>query len=158
MKRRFALTILVLAGAAAIAVAASQRIEREGVVLRGGPGSFYPSMGKLEKGSDVELLAEKGPWRRVRRGAKAGWVSRSAFEKADTEGLRAFSRSIGSQEASATAETAAVKGFETDIERAHAEGRGQDWSALAALDRQAVSTEDMLEFLRERGLLGEVTR
>jgi hypothetical protein len=49
-------------------------------------------------------------------------------------------------------ETAGVKGFNEDVEKAHAEKRGMDWAAVNKLDKQEVTAEQVVAFLEVRGL------
>ena len=57
------------------------------------------------------------------------------------------------EDAGVESETAGVKGFNSDVEKAHAEERGLDWAAVEKLEKQSVSPKDMLAFLKARGLL-----
>ncbi len=46
------------------------------VNLRQGPGTHYPSLGKLTRGTKLELLGRQGSWYEVQtRAGKVGWVS-----------------------------------------------------------------------------------
>jgi uncharacterized protein YraI len=155
--RRAALVGVLLAAAVITAVAATQEIQRDGVRVMAGPGSFYPKVGDLAKGARVEVGGSRGPWLQVAAGALSGFIPASALEKGRSEGQAASAGTIGTSEASVSSDTAAVKGFGQGVESSWAQGRGQDWSGVRRLDEQRVGDDELVAFLRERGLLfGEV--
>lgn len=43
--------------------------------VRSGPGTAYARLGRIQRGTVVEVLAEDGGWSRIRAGDVTGWVS-----------------------------------------------------------------------------------
>ena len=159
MKPNRWLALMLLLVTAVAVSAAARRVERDKVTVMSGPGSFYARAGELSRGTEVEVVGEKGSWLEVRAGDVKGFVPRSAFEEKKGGGLASLGHSMGSSEASATSETAGVKGFNPDVEKAHAKRRGLDWSGVDKLERQKVTAEEVRTFLAKRGLgEGEVKK
>jgi len=150
MKRSLLIACVLIALAAA-AAAAVRQIEWGRVKVMKGPGSYHPVVGELVKGAEVKVLDERGSWAHIQREELEGFIPLSAFERRRREDLPADARGSGSQRASSSSETAAVKGFGDDVEKAHAAAQGIDWSLVARIDRQTVSPEEMHSFLRKRG-------
>ncbi len=75
--KAWVLAVLLLA---ATATAAPVKLRRGGVLLRGGPGNFYPVLAVLQSGESVNPSG--GPemgWQKVTCSAGEGWVSTNIF-------------------------------------------------------------------------------
>lgn len=71
---------------AATVLAAPVELKRSGVLLRGGPGNFYPVLAVLEAGASVNPTGEpEMGWQKVSSPAGEGWVSTNIFS-ADAAG------------------------------------------------------------------------
>jgi hypothetical protein len=66
--------------ARAAADGASQLTERD-ADLREGPGAYYSVIGRVKRGTQVNVLESKGSWRSTRTPLYTGWAPVSAFEK-----------------------------------------------------------------------------
>lgn len=150
MKRGLLIGCVLIALAAA-AAAAVRQIEWARVKVMKGPGSYHPVVGELVKGAEVEVLDERGSWAHIQREELDGFIPLSAFDRRSRQDLPADARGSGSQRASSSSETAAVKGFGEDVEKAHAAAVGVDWSLLERIDGHTVSPEQMRSFLLKRG-------
>ncbi len=120
-----------LAGCAALAVAATAA---ERTAQRA--GAYYPAVGSLEGGQQVEAGEAAGGWVAVRAGEAAGWVAASVFEAprsgVDYAGMLAESGGIS---ISSVDIAAATKGaFAARYEERH----GADWAAVEWADGIAV--------------------
>ena len=43
--------------------------------MRGGPGTGHPVLATLDRGTQVEVIAENGSWVQVRTGGRTGWMA-----------------------------------------------------------------------------------
>jgi len=53
---------------------------RDVTPLRARPGEAAPKLARLDRGAELQVLAERGRWLRVRHGRRVGWVARSQVE------------------------------------------------------------------------------
>lgn len=100
--------VLLMAGAAY-----GETIEVSSASLRSKPGSFYPVVATLKKGTEVTVLENKGHWCRVNAPVNlSGWLSTNTLkpqEKAIDYGL--LSVDTSGRRMATIMVTAAVKGF-----------------------------------------------
>ncbi|HCL00340.1 MAG TPA: hypothetical protein DHW42_09605 [Candidatus Marinimicrobia bacterium] len=55
------------------------RIGRDNTHLRKGPGSFYPLIGILQEGANVQIVVKQTAWTKVQCGGMSGWASNNAL-------------------------------------------------------------------------------
>ena len=131
------------------------RLRKDGVIVRGGPGSYYLMKATADKGSVYPVLERAGRWIRIRlSGEESGWIPENAVEpeKGGFDLRSSLSEAVGGKEASSTTPTAAAKGFNKDVEKKVAEQRDLDYSAVNAMESYTISSEEMEAFLEEGGL------
>ena len=72
--------LLVLAFAAS-ARAESMWVKNATVDIRDGKGAVFPTLGTVQKGTELTVLARDGNWVQVQAGAVKGWVYNTALSK-----------------------------------------------------------------------------
>ncbi|MDP8232901.1 MAG: M48 family metalloprotease [Candidatus Zophobacter franzmannii] len=53
---------------------------RSGVIMREGPGSYYPSIGDVVKGASIDVISQEDGWLKVSCPQGTGWVAHNAIE------------------------------------------------------------------------------
>ena len=77
--------LLVLTVTAA-ANAESMWVKNASTDIRDGKGAVYPSLGTIQKGQEVTVLAHEGSWVQVQAGNTKGWVFSSALSASKVGG------------------------------------------------------------------------
>lgn len=122
--------------------------------LRATPSFLGKVSAKLAYGDRVELLAEQGPWSRVRaEGAREGWIHASAL----SEKRIVLSAGDESLEAAASGDELALagKGFNAEVEAEYRTRHEMDYTWVDRMETFRVSPEDAAAFLAEGGILPE---
>src|SRR5258705_4590521 len=82
MTRPACIFVLMLLAAPAPASADSSEpvLARDMIPLRVRPAERAPSYANVGRGAELEVLAERGRWLRVRHGRRVGWVTRTQVQ------------------------------------------------------------------------------
>jgi len=70
----------------AAAQAESMWVKNASTDIRDGKGAVYPSLGTIQKGQEVTVLAHDGSWVQVQSGNTKGWVYSSALSTSKVGG------------------------------------------------------------------------
>ncbi|MDR1618047.1 MAG: hypothetical protein LBS06_03235 [Treponema sp.] len=115
--------------------------------LKSSTGFFAASKGNLEYGTPVTVVQEKGKWAEIRSGnnpVKTGWTTLASLTS------KRITASSGSAQASEIA--LAGKGFNAEVEASYGQETGAGYAAVDKIEAQAVSGEELRQFLREGSL------
>jgi hypothetical protein len=80
MTRRACIIVAMLIAAPASADSSESVMARDMIPLRVRPAERAPSYANVDRGSELEVLAERGRWLRVRHGRRVGWVTRTQVQ------------------------------------------------------------------------------
>ncbi|MCF7804330.1 MAG: M48 family metalloprotease [Candidatus Marinimicrobia bacterium] len=89
-------------------------VERERATLREGPGSFFPAVAELQKGTEVEQLEAQEHWIKVSVEELNGYVSEKAVQAGKAKSEDPFAKMSATPSVTKVAQSgvsAAVKGF-----------------------------------------------
>jgi len=126
---------LFLVSWSAVGISAPRTMLRN-AVLREGPGSFYPVVEKLEKGTLVNVAEPRGAWFKVTSQQQMGWLPKNAFQ-----GVRKgvdYAGLLNSEKAvviSSVDIAAATKGA---FEAKYSEGYKVDFALVDKLDKLSI--------------------
>jgi uncharacterized protein YraI len=61
-------------------------VKSANVDLRGGKGAVFPTVGQVQKGQEVSVLARDGSWVQVQAGSVQGWVYNTSLSASKVGG------------------------------------------------------------------------
>ncbi len=82
------LALVIAASAPARADAPGPVRARDDIPLRARSGEAAPVLASIDRGAELEVIAVRGRWLRVRHGARVGWVTRTQVEARAPAGPR----------------------------------------------------------------------
>lgn len=140
--------VALLSGAALFAKAGDSRyVAVQNAEVRASASSFAKKTGALSYAEEVVIVNEDKNWTQVQSKNNpkiSGWISTASLSK----------RKIVSSSFSASANELALagKGFNDEIESEYKKTGGSDYAAVDAMEKQAVSNEEVRKFMVD-GLL-----
>jgi hypothetical protein len=145
MKRMLFILLLCLA---ATAVFAQKKGDTMYVVVRSVPlkastGFFAKTVGNLEYGAQVTILAINGKWAQLRSGSLTGWTASS-----NLSAKRVVAQG-DNRSASASEMAMAGKGFSEEVEKEYKTGKDLNYNAVDDLEKIKVTDETLLGFIDE---------
>lgn len=147
------LFILAAALPAAAAALGTVTVVVKTAALKKRPQFYAPTVGSAALGEKLRSSGEQDGWFKVAEGEGYAWIHSSAVtEKKVSYGSAS---SVGSGGASAEEITLAGKGFNSQVEGSYrSKHPGANFAAVDAMEREKVSEEEALRFLKEGGLGG----
>lgn len=147
---RFGGMMLLAMGVLTAAAAQMLTVQVKETALRDRPSYLSPPLAQLTYGERVDVVDERGEWKRVTAGERTGWVHGSALAR------RRVDWAAGETEAQAAASqdelALAGKGFNADVEAAYRDQAEQlDFSVMDEMEEQEVDVRTLTRFLREGG-------
>lgn len=153
------ITLLVLALSLAPPAAATPVfVHAEQAELREAPGFDAPVVTNMDRGAEVERLAEQDRWLRVRTGDREGWVFRFLTgprpPMAKQSVLDESSPELGDEtrrRASEVTTAGAARGLTAEERQRLSRQGAADYEALERLEGLDIPPEDVRAFAREDG-------
>jgi hypothetical protein len=113
------LTVLIFIIIAISLYSYETRIQRAGVVLREGPGSYYPVVKDLATGTKVDVIAEEENWLKISCSDGGGYVPSNALEAQEemSSNIEQLARLKTNMISSPASESAGIKGLANDFSK-----------------------------------------
>jgi uncharacterized protein YgiM (DUF1202 family) len=145
MKRILFIVVLCLAAAAVFGQRKGDTmyVAVRSVPLKSGTGFFAKTVGNLEYGAQVTVLAVNGKWAQLRSGSLTGWTA-----SANLSAKRIVAQG-NNRSASASEMAMAGKGFSEEVEKEYRTGKDLNYSAVDILETVTVPDGDLLSFIEE---------
>jgi SH3-like domain-containing protein len=149
------LGILLLTGATVWAGSQMFSLQIRSGKLRATPSFLGKVAATVDYGAQLELLAEQGPWVKVRDTAgHSGWIHRSALTEKKLV-LKAGDQDVA-ETASGTELALAGKGFNAEVEAEFkSKNSDVDFTWVDRMESYRVSADQSLEFLLAGGVISE---